>query len=155
MGAKTSSNFTRPNDTTAYAAGDLVANSTTAGSVTALSWTYGFAGSLRRVILRTSNATITNGTFDLWLFSANPSGAPTNGDNGALAGLSFTTYPVLAVVPLVLTSSMGSVGGRGHATYDHNLIEFGAGTIYGLLEARAAYTPAANEVFTVELELAP
>jgi hypothetical protein len=34
-----SATFTRPSDTTAYASGDLVANSTTAGSVTPLTLT--------------------------------------------------------------------------------------------------------------------
>ena len=34
-----SASFTRPADTTQYAVGDLVANNTTPGSVTPLSWT--------------------------------------------------------------------------------------------------------------------
>lgn len=38
--------FTRPNDTTAYASGDLVANSTTANQVVSLSW--GFPPTFRR-----------------------------------------------------------------------------------------------------------
>jgi hypothetical protein len=80
-----SSNFTRPNDTTAYASGDLVANNTTAGSVTPLSWDVhrSPSGSFRvnRVKVKKSGAVVTNASFRLHLYSTAPTVA--NGDNGA------------------------------------------------------------------------
>src|SRR6185437_974597 len=80
-----SANFTRPADTTAYATGDLVANSTTAGSVTPLSFTaprYATgSGQVRRARLKKSTNTTTNATFRLHLYATSPT--PTNGDNGA------------------------------------------------------------------------
>lgn len=158
MGLKSNlATFTRPADTTAYAAGDLVANSTTAASVAALSILWGggkLNGSLARIRLSTSNATITNGNFQLWVFAADPSAAPTNGDNGALAGLSFSTYSLLHVAPINLSASMSGVGGWGEATYDRDLIHV-PGQIYCLLEARAAYTPASAEVFSLQIETWP
>lgn len=151
MGVKTSSSFTRPSNTTAYAAGDLVADTTVAASVVPLSFTYGFCGDLRRVTISTNNATITLGSFNLWILRSAPT--LTNGDNGALAGVVLTT--VVAVIPLELDASMSGAGGFGEAYYDPGLIQFGNGTYYGLLEARAAYVPASAEVFTVTLELNP
>ncbi len=77
---------TRPNDTTAYAVGDLVANSTTAGSVVPLSFPLGNSygiGQFRinRARLAKSGTGVTNATFRVHLYAASPS--PANGDNGA------------------------------------------------------------------------
>lgn len=155
MGVLQTSSFTRPSNTTAYAQNDLVANDTSAASVIALSWKYAASGDVRRVILKTNNATITNGNFNLWLFRTDPSGLMTNGDNGALAGLALSS--VISVIPIDLYVPMGGVGGWGEAFYDPGLIQAGGGTniVYGLLQAMAAYTPASGEIFTVDLEVSP
>lgn len=155
MSAKSNiATFTRPNDTTAYGANDLVANSTTNTQVAALELSFGdLFGSLRRLRLTTSNATITNGSFLIWLFAADPSGAVTNGDNGALAGLSFSTYKLLgAPVPITLSGAMGGVGGIGMATLDRGVMDMPK-TAYALIQATAAYTPAAQETFSLRAEL--
>lgn len=155
MSAKSNTaTFTRPNDTTAYAANDLVANNTTAASVAALSLSFGdLSGSLRRIRLTTSNATITNGSFLIWLFGADPSGAVTNGDNGALAGLSFSTYQLLgAPIALSLSGAMGGVGGVGATVLDRGVLDLPK-TSYALIQATAAYVPAANETFSLRAEL--
>jgi len=80
--------FTRPADTTAYASGDLVANSTTAGSVVAMTLTVGrVAGGscmLRRCKLATSSTSTTSASFRLHLFRTAPA-TVTNGDNGAFS----------------------------------------------------------------------
>jgi hypothetical protein len=65
--ALSSANFTRPADTTAYASGDLVANSTTAGSVVAMSFASATFGSgapaqIRRVRILTSSTSVTRRT---------------------------------------------------------------------------------------------
>jgi hypothetical protein len=82
-----SANFTRPADTTAYAAGDLVANSTTTGSVVPLAFTSavreeGCRFRIERIRLRKSGAVLTNASFRVYLFRASPTVSV--GDNGAL-----------------------------------------------------------------------
>src|SRR5712691_5766738 len=77
-----SATFTRPADTTAYTSGDLVGNSTTAGSVVPISFTF----PAKRVKLygakiTKSAAAVTNAKFRLHLYKDSPT--PANGDNGA------------------------------------------------------------------------
>lgn len=80
-----SASFVRPADTTAYAVGDLVANNTSAGSVTPMSFTVGrdadSGGMIRRIRLRKTGTSVSNALFRLHLYSASPT--PSNGDNGA------------------------------------------------------------------------
>src|SRR5690349_6681850 len=81
----TATAFTRPSDTTAYASGDLVANSTTAGSVTPISLTAksGTAGyrAIKRVRLKKSGTSVTNASFRAHFYTASP--VASNGDNAA------------------------------------------------------------------------
>jgi hypothetical protein len=86
MPMTSSASFTRPANTTAYADGDLVANSATAASVVPLTFTTSRVvgqGTIARVRLYKSNPSATNANFTLHLFTSDP-GVPTNGDNGAL-----------------------------------------------------------------------
>lgn len=152
-----SASFTRPADTTAYASGDLVANHTTAGSVAPMSFSIArvAAGSfsVRKARLKKSGTTTTNASFRLHLYTSAPS-TITNGDNGAWS-----------------TSHSGYVGSFDFSSSDAQVftdaaainglpvkgsevsVKLASGqTLYGLLEARAAYTPANAEVFTLELE---
>jgi hypothetical protein len=83
-----SASFTRPADTTAYASGDLVANSTTVGSVVPLTFARVTKGSgqssqIRRIGITKTGTSITNTTVRVHLFSVLPTLA-TNGDNGAI-----------------------------------------------------------------------
>lgn len=151
----TSSSFTRPSDTTAYASGDLIGNSTTAGSVTPLLFNigYGQGFKLYRASVSFNSATPTNAKFRLHLYGSSPT--VTNGDNGAwlstlsnylgavdvdASGLTFSdstlAYGIYVntalTLPMLLTSSVNS-------------------QIYGLLAATAAYTPTSAEIFTVSL----
>lgn len=152
--ARPSANFTRPNDTTAYASGDLVANSTTNTSVTAMSWTAsratGKGGMIRRVRIRKSGTGVTNAFFRLHLYNAAPS-TITNGDNGAWSTSGVADYLGAFDVTVDRAFTDGAAGNG--APMIGAEINFTSDTIYGLLEARGAYTPAAQEVFTVDLEL--
>lgn len=161
--ANPSANFTRPADTTAYASGDLVANSTTAGSVVALSWTASrvAAGSfmIRRARLKKSTTTTSLAAFRLHLYAADPalSTGILNGDNGAWS-TNHSSY--LGSIDLDISGSGGrafrdSAGVLGAPQAGAEVsVKLGSGsTIYGLLEARAAYAPGNAEVFTVELEV--
>src|SRR5438105_3199311 len=75
--ALASANFTRPADTNAYTAGDLIANSTTAASVTpmqlAVAALNAGTGSIRRARLSKSGTGVSNATFRVHLYSSDPS----------------------------------------------------------------------------------
>lgn len=148
-----SASFTRPADTTAYASGDLVANSVTAGSVTPMSFTMsrvtGVGGMLRRVRVRKSGTSVANATFRVHIYTASPT--MTNGDNGAWSSNQVANYVGSVDVTLDKVFTDGS-SGYG-APLIGNEINFTADTCYIVLEARAAYTPGSAEVFTVDLEL--
>jgi hypothetical protein len=156
-----SANFTRPADTTAYAAGDLVANSTTAGSVTPLSWTLRSSNingpfTIKRAIVSKSGTSVTNFNVRLHLYSATQTVA--NGDNGAFSSTGAATYLGYLSCDGTTTPgaklSDGAVAiGAATAGSEINARLPSGTTIYGLLEAVAAYTPASAEVFTVTLDL--
>lgn len=144
----------RPTDTTPYASGDLVANSVTAGSVTPLSFavgrgTGGVGGMIRRCrIIASKTADVTNASFRLHLYSSSPT--PSNGDNAAWLSDKAANYMGAIDVTLDKIFTDGSAGvGSPNTGSD---INFEAATIYGLLEARAAYTPTNAETFIVKLE---
>lgn len=154
-----SANFNRPADTSVYASGDLIANSTTAGSVTPLSWTAArtAAGSftIRRARLKKSGTTTTNATFRLHLYSASPTFA--NGDNAAWSTtesgyLGSFDLDMTAATARVFSDSAKVISAPSVGT-DVTVKLASGQTIYGVLEARAAYTPASTETFTVELEV--
>lgn len=147
-----SGTLTRPADTTAYAAADLVASSTTAGSVVVPTVTVARiaagSGLIRSTLLKSNHTTGLNAinfTVDLW------TAAPTftNGDNGAYA---------------VATNGdkwLGSLSGtfRQFADYasamcaiDGGLPEIAfklaSGTdIYWTLRTNAAFTPQSGKTF--------
>lgn len=145
-----SASFTRPADTTAYASGDLVANSTTAGSVVAMTLSVGSAAGvpsrIRRVRLVGDKADATNFTFRVHLFNVLAITCA-NGDNGAFSVNKAANY--LGQVD-VATGQLFTDGAAGQAACD---IIAPTGVVYALLEARAAYTPASAEVFTLGLEV--
>lgn len=154
-----SANFTRPSDTTAYASGDLAANSTTAGSVVSMAFAMqslsGCAFSVQRARVKKSGTSTTNASFRLHLFTVDPvslSSGIANGDNGA-----FSTKGVAGYLGAFdVTVGQAFVDGAGGVGAPNNGTEVSGAsvalTIYGLLEVRGAYTPASAEVFTVELE---
>ena len=155
-----SDSFSRPANTTAYASGDLVTNDTTAGNVVPLEFPgvaarAGDAFSIDRVKIAKSGTTLTNASFRLHLFSASPTSSA--GDNAA-----FNSSEVLAVSTVAsyigtfdVTIGKGGTAaavGFGVPTTGDRIIESGTATVYGLIEARGAYTPASGETFTVTLQ---
>jgi hypothetical protein len=150
-----SANFTRPADTAAYASGDLVANSTTAGSVAALTFANigriaGAGGMIRRARLRKSGTGITNASFRLHLYSAAPA-TIANGDNGAWLTDGVANYMGSLDITCDRAFSDGAAG-IGIPTAGSE-INFTSQTVYGLLEARGAYTPISTESFDINLEV--
>ncbi len=148
--------FTRPSDTTAYASGDLVANSTTAGSVVPMTLTVarnaGGTGVIQRVRLKISGTVITNASFRVHFYRASPT--VTNGDNGVWLSTE-STYLGWCDVTVDKAFSDGAKGigipGSGAGT----VISFDASakSLYALIEARAAFTPISAEVFTLAVEV--
>lgn len=154
--------ITRPGDTNAYTSGDLVANNTSAGSVTPFSWsTTWFNIRVKRATLYRNQATITNAAFRLHLFASSPS--VDNGDNSAFSpsvgptavtDLGFIDLPAAAAFASAAYGfNMGTaLSNTVAASYDIGAA-LAAATLYGLLEARAAYTPASAETFRITLEI--
>lgn len=150
--------FTRPSDTTAYADEDLVANSTTAGSVVPMSFPIGVANGrgvkiVGLTILKSDGTDVANATFSVRLYGSSPTVA--NGDNGAIStDVAGYIGEISPAIMLAYTDDAktqiyaGAVSGGFNPLY-HYLRS--SSTIYGLLKAEAAYTPASAETFTVTL----
>lgn len=155
MAVKTlSSFFTRPNNATDYADNDLVANSATAGSVTPLKWFIGpRGGTITRITIRKSDGSdVANADFSLRLFEASPTVA--NGDNGAISHDYAGHLATIDVGAMVAGTDDGYVFINAGATDMPAGLDVATAYVFGLLEANAAYVPAANEVFTVYLTVA-
>lgn len=153
------SSFVRPANTTAYTSGDIVADNTTAASITPLSWGVGAVGGsgiIRAVRLFKSATSATAASFRVHLFLASP-GTPTNGDNGAYAVASVTDHLDTVAIDLSSGSFAGTVGlhKRSAATAICFRLPSVADKLYGLIDVQGAYTPASGETFRVTLEIEP
>lgn len=151
-----SANFNRPADTNAYASGDLVANSVTAGSVTPMTFagvvrTTAGSAKIRRARVRKTGTGVTNASFRLHLYGTLPT--VTNGDNAAWLSVR-AAYLGSIDVTVDKAFSDGAEGSGTNQSGTGSEIAFVAvaTSIYGLLEARGAYTPESGETITVELE---
>lgn len=160
-----SANFTRPNDTNAYQAGDVVADSTTAAAVITIplqgpGGTVGKLGSgllMTATLLSSANvATKLDGR--LWIFDTAP--ASYGNDNEALTLTDAEMRTVLQVI-LFPTGSWvagdATVGAGGNAMCNAQSLWLpinttkDANAIYCVLEARNAYVPVAQERFDLRL----
>lgn len=149
---------TRPADTTAYATGDLVANSTTAGSVVPIPITAaritGGSGTILRVRLSTSHTSLAGtDVFRVHLFKLTPTVA--NGDNGAYSVNGVAAIEIgYSDVTLNRIYTDGAKGVGTPATGNAMIYDTAVASqlIYGLIEVRNAYTPISGEVFTLALE---
>lgn len=152
-----SASVTRPADTTAYASGDLVANSTTAGSVVPLTFTLNNTSAtgqaiLLRVRLAKTGTSTTNASFRLHLYQST---APTcaNGDNAAWSTDQAANYLGNIDVATSFAFTDGAAGFGSAAAGAEMRIRTASGKVlYGLLEARGSYTPVSGEIFTATLE---
>lgn len=162
--------LTRPADTTAYASGDLIANSTTAGSVAALQFQNATRapGRLDGLIIgarvRKSTTTTANGVFRLHFFNANPvAAAPANGDNGAFTpaaavlaawvGFIDIDFTAQAVVSASNAIARGFPPAAAPNGIPFSLVNPDTPTLFGLLEARGTYAPGSAETFNVSIDV--
>lgn len=147
--------FVRPADVLAYTVGDLVANSTTAGSVVPMSFegpSQGASFIVRRIRVRKTSTTV-GGQFRVHLFRTLPT--MTVGDNAAIV-LPGNGSNYLGSVDVTTDQAFasGAVGFGALATDSHIRLSPNDGEfIYAVLEARSAYTPGNAETFEVQLQL--
>lgn len=162
--ANPSASFVRPNDSAQYSVGDIIANSGTAGSVTALTFAAARkeAGSfiVRRARLYKDEENTTEAKFRLHLFVNNPTdSAPSNGDGGVLELNGILAGEYIGYFDFDMTSSpdiqaSGIELAATPAKGTDITVKLSSGQdIYGILEARDTYTPTADEVFTINLEV--
>lgn len=146
--------FTRPADTTAYASGDIVANSTTAGSVVPLQFLTATpvagVGRVDAVRIRKSGTSTTNASFRLHIYNAAPTIA--SGDNAAFSTSGLTTYVGALDVAIDRAFTDGACGRGIPISISPILLTTNNTTLFGLIEARGAYTPASGETFELLLE---
>ena len=157
-----SASFSRPADTTQYAVADLVANSTVAASVTPMVFTVGRepASGLRILAARLRKTggggnSITNASFRLHLFRGAPSTSA--GDNASMTTALSPVADYIGAIDITLDRQFSDGAfGRGVPLVGSCIVtrtQAGFSTLWGLLEARAAYTPVSGETFQVALEL--
>lgn len=169
--------LTRPSDTTAYAIGDALANSSTAASVVPLEFKVakenGGAGFVTGAQIATDSATAF-GALRLHLFNRKPfADAGYQADNSALAltyaamragnadqaidGDNISPHGVPNKLPAIDFTSFNAHSSSAYAvgTCDQTELAFvctpNSKLIYGLLEVRAVFTPANAQNFTVIL----
>jgi hypothetical protein len=151
-----SGSFTRPADTTAYASGDLMANSTTAGSVDAVTvrgWgdTQGSGSFIHRVRIRKSGTSVTTCDVRVHLLAADPA-TVTNGDNGAFSISGSADWRGSFDVSVNQAFTDGACGQLIVSDPVPVRVAGASQTLFCLLEARSAYTPASAEVFTISFD---
>lgn len=162
--------FSRPADNTAYAAGDHIANSTTAAQVTGLEFAMPSVsgrvlGAKVVVVPGSGNVVITNFAFDLLLFNAAPFAAGAfPADNAALnvtGALMRTLIGVVTFSAAAWRQPTGALTAGAAAWQRVNLSSFcpyfltgATPKLYGLLQAQGAWTPTGIvNTFDVELEI--
>lgn len=148
---------TLPAGTPSYSIGDLVANSAVAGSVVPIALNLGrlasgsgATGMLRRLRLRKTGTSITNASFRLH-FYRHCTITCANGDDGAFSTDQAANYVGKVDVTMDQAFTDGASGNGVPAV--GNEINFAQQAYDVLIEARAAYTRAAGEVFSIEVEV--
>lgn len=147
----------RPNDTVAYAVGDLIGTSTTAGTgnVMVLPGIPRIAGGTGRIIrlrVATDQAAFA-GTLRVHVFKTLV--APTVGDNGALAAAVANYVNYYGMADVTLAQGILSNGSKGFMAFSPPIAfdaAVGVMDVYAPLETRTAFTPNANQRFSVTVE---
>ena len=139
--------FTRPNDTTAYAAYDAVADSTSAPTLFTLSGLDKGIIMTAKLATGKTGGTIPVGSFKVRLFNAPIT--PVN-DNAAIAMLWANKTKGFADIDFTLAG--GGTGSDSASSKVQNLnIINNWDTVYFMIESVGAYTPVALQEFYLEL----
>ena len=153
-----STGFARPADTTAYAAGDAVTDSTTVPTALLFPNCAGQAGGsglILSALLIDSFNQATKGQFELWLFTSPP---VADNDNAVFTPTDAECRTLVGVVqlssPFVGDATSGTGGNCAYQATGLNLpfrAASGTASLYGLLVVRNAYTPGSGERFDISL----
>jgi len=151
--------FTRPANTTAYAVGDAISNSTSAPTVmtfTGVTRADGGGGMLKKVRIVKGASGVTNASFRLFLFvgSSPPSAID---DNAAFTLLYSNRGKRFGSVDLVMLSEgTGSDSAEDVVLPDIPfIVDTSNSNIYGILTAQGAWTPTSAEKFFIEITVEP
>lgn len=151
----TSASKTRPNDTNAYTASDVIAESASAGTV----WTFSSAGPsggkamITAVTLEIDVAAVPSGmsSFRLHLYNASPTAINDNAAYDLAAGdrtkyLGYITIPAPVDLGATLWAQDPTI---------RQQVKFASSstTLYGIVETVGAYTPTAQAVHTIGLQV--
>lgn len=156
--------FTRPADTTAYAAGDVIADSTSAATILTFRGCAGNddeAGAIHSVLLIDGADQATKLNADLFLFDT----APTSygNDNAAFTPTDAELQTLVGVISLDGTTAANLKEGDATSGAGGNVLiqqtglnmpfrcAAGSTKLYGVLVARNAYTPVSAETFRLKL----
>lgn len=161
VGRTRSATFTRPNDTNTYAAGDVVANSTSAPVImTFLNATLGKVSPsiIQHAIIVTSASVATKPDLELWLFDT---AITMDNDNAVFTPTDVELLTLIGVILFpVADFKVGdaTVGAGGNAICEAKNLgvpfnsTINSNDLFGVLVARNAYVPVAQEIFTVRLK---
>lgn len=158
--ARITATKTRPSDTTAYAAGDVLNESDSAGT----GWTFsscarlnGGSGIIQGATLIDSANQTTKGSFELWLFRNAPAA---DNDNAVFTPTDAELLDVVAVIPFstvyVGDATSGANGNCVHLSQPVSIpfvCDSDDTALYGVLVVRNAYTPVSAEVITINLKM--
>lgn len=152
---RVSATFTRPADTTTYAAGDAMGSSTSTPTVLTFANSARVSagtGMITKARLVKNSTNTTNSAFRLWLFSSSPTGA---NDNAAFALAYSSVGSRLGYIdfPGFVTEGTGSDCAECEVIGLASQFYASATSLFGVLVARSAYAPTSGEQFFVELAL--
>lgn len=149
--------YTRPADTTTYAVGDVVADSTSAATIltfTGMAREAGGGGVLQNAVMIDSIAATVKAYFELVLLDT----APTmQNDNAAWAPSDAELRKVVAVIAFdgTAANAFKSTSNGGFVASAAQSLSYkcaaGSTSLYGIVVARNAYVPASAEVFDFRL----
>lgn len=154
--------FTRPSDTTQYAAGDVVGPVTTpaAMSFPGAARANGGSGRIMELLLAFDLETITTATFRVHFFNAVLTPAA---DNAAFAGVSTNPATYLGYIdpPILVTQAGGTLGqirvapsvsATGGLPFNYQCADGGTG-LWVVLSALGTYTPKSAGIVRLSLTL--
>lgn len=157
--ATAASAYTRPANTTAYAAGDAVSNNGTAGSVTAISFTLADLNdaplTIERCRIASTDTGVAGKQFTVYLFNSDPtaSSGVGGGDNAAWSQKQAGFIGTLQGVFRAFSDGSVAVATPFDGLAIKSKPSSGGQTIYALLQTNDAFTPSANSTtFTLTLE---
>lgn len=151
--------FTRPNNTTLYTVADALSDNATSATVATFTLngmapTNGMGGVITGVSLYKSDQDLTGADFDLYLFDTAVDGTHFE-DNAAHALSDAELQTCIGVIPLTAASHAVTAGMIAGDFYHRTNLDMhyecaaGSNVLYVVPIVRGAYTPAAQEQFTI------